>query len=333
MKTRALVFPEANKFQTAELTLPDPGPGDMVVKTLVSAISPGTERWTLRGLHIGTRFPCVPGYHRIGIVEACGPEVSAFKPGDVVYGSGGSWAEPIVSMWGAHVGHSVSPPAGYQLVDSSIPPRAELESLSFAVVAGVGHRGIRFLDVQAAEKVLIIGSGFIGICAAQFAACRGAEPFLVEKDPARIEFVRGLGLRALDVSAADLGEQLTGLAPGGFDTLYDTVGHAATTDRLVQYIRRQGKMLLQAQYFDKERCALDLDQIKVRELTIKTTCGVDLDDRTETMRHIREGRLDIESMITHRFDSADILQGYELLHTGTPLNMGIVFFWDDRVGC
>jgi len=75
MKTKAGVFSEANKFEMRELTLEEMGPQDIGVRTLVSAISPGTERWVLKGKHIGTKFPCVPGYLRIGIVEKCGREV------------------------------------------------------------------------------------------------------------------------------------------------------------------------------------------------------------------------------------------------------------------
>ena len=108
MKTRAVVFPEANRFEVADLTPVSPGPGDIVVRTLVTAISPGTERWVLRGKHVGTQFPCVPGYHRIGIREECGKDVTLFQPGDVVYGSAGGWEEEdIISMWGAHIGRSV----------------------------------------------------------------------------------------------------------------------------------------------------------------------------------------------------------------------------------
>ncbi|MCX8083055.1 MAG: hypothetical protein N3D17_06670 [bacterium] len=39
----------------------------------------------LKGKYIGTKFPCVPEYHRIGIVEKCGKDVKIFKPGDIVY--------------------------------------------------------------------------------------------------------------------------------------------------------------------------------------------------------------------------------------------------------
>lgn len=331
MKTKAVIFPEANKFEMTRLELEKPGPGDIVVRTLVSAISPGTERWVLSGKHIGARFPCVPGYHRIGIVEECGKEVKNFRVGDIVYGSENRWRGNIVSMWGAHLGLSVSNWAGYRFLDSSLPKRLELETMAFTILAGVANRGIRFCDVKAGQKVLIVGAGFIGLCASQLASLRSAHPVLLEINPQRISFAKQLRQDVFNPKNEKLKEALRELAPDGFDVLYDTVGDAATTDRMVHHLRGQGTLLLQAQYFDKERCALDIDRIKIRELTIKTTCGTDDRDWTETINNIRSRLLKIAPLITHRFEAADALKGYELLHTGKPFNLGIVFRWDDRV--
>jgi len=328
MKTKAVIFPEANRFELTELALEQPGPADIVVRTLVTAISPGTERWVLRGKHIGTRFPCVPGYHRIGVVEQCGAQAANFEPGDVVYGFANRWTDDVVSMWGAHVGMSTGDWREYQLVATAMPNRLELETMVFTMLAAVATRGIRFCDVRAGQRVLIVGAGFLGLCAAQLATLAGAEPVLLELDDKRIALAGKLGLSALRSDDEQLAEQLKATAPAGFDTLYDTVGHAPTTDKLVPQIKRQGTILLQAQYFDKERCAIDLDQIKVREITMKTTCGTDDNDWIETITNIRNRRLKIAPLITHRFAAANALEGYELLHNGTPFNLGIVFDWD-----
>ncbi len=329
MKTQAVVFPKANTYEVKDLTLPEPGPEDVSVRTLVSAISPGTERWILRGKHAGTEFPCVPGYHRIGIVEACGADVKTLEPGDVVYGSAGSWEETdIISMWGAHVGHAIGPAGGYTFLSSTIPNRFELETVAFTILVGVANRGIRFLEVGPDQKILIIGAGIIGICAAQLAALRRSVGVLVDKDPARVEFVKGLGLQALCLDDEELDANLTEAAPADFDILYDTVGHPGTTDRLVKKTRRAGKILLQAQYFDKKVCAIDLDQIKSKEMTMKTTCGVDAQDIQETVTNIRARRLNIGSLITHRFKAPnDLLKGYALLDKGSEFNLGMVFHW------
>lgn len=329
MKTTAVVFPEACKFELRELTLPDPGPGDIVVRTLVSAISPGTERWTLVGKHIGTKFPCVPGYHRVGVVESAGRDVTQFKPGDVVYGTGGSWAEEIVSMWGAHVGHSVGAAGGYKPMPEGADEIDKLEALAFAILAGVSNRGVNMADFQSGQKVLAIGAGIVGICEAQLAASRGAETTLLDKNPDRIAFLAKAqpNLRCLSVDDPDLVSKLKEIAPGGFDILQDTVGHAPTTDAMVQLMRGQGTLLLQAQYFDKEKCAIDLDQIKIKELTVKTTCGIRQEDWDQTTAAIRSGVMDTAALISHRFSGADALQGYDLLLNNTSHNLGMTIRW------
>ncbi len=331
LKTSAVIFPEANKFEMTELLLESPGPTDVVVRTLVSAISPGTERWILRGKHIGTTFPCAPGYHRIGIVEHCGAAVDRLQVGDVVYGSANRWKGGIASMWGAHVGLAVGDQAGYRFLSATLPGRYELEALSFTILASVAHRGVRFCEVRPRQKLLIIGAGFLGLCAAQLAAHRGAEAVLLDLDDDRIALAKQFTPHALRSDDPALAQKLKEIAPGGFDLLYDTVGHAATTDKLVPQVRLQGMVLLQAQYFDRHCCAIDLDQIKLRELTLKTTCGFDGLDLAETTAAIRERILQVAPTITHRFEARDALKGFELLHAGKPFNMGIVIRWDERV--
>lgn len=331
MKTNAVFFLQADKFELAELELVDPGPRDLVVETLVSAISPGTERWILRGKHIGTRFPCVPGYQRIGVVRECGADVTTFSPGDIVYGSEGRWKNEIFSSSGAHVGLSVGDCDKYRFVASSIPRRMDLDAMVFAVLGGVAHRGIRFCEVKPGEKIFIIGDGIIGICAAQFAAMQGAVPVLLGSNQERVEFVKKIIPQTYQVAMNGLDGCLKEIAPGGFDTLYDSVGHANTTNRMIAMVRKHGKLLLQAQYFDMEKCAIDLDQIKIKEITIKATCGTDDQDWLSTSNAIRNRILKISPLITHRIDAAEALKGYELLRDGRPFNLGIVFRWDARV--
>jgi threonine dehydrogenase-like Zn-dependent dehydrogenase len=59
-----------------------------------------------------------------------------------------------------------------------------------------------------------------------------------------------------------------------------------------------------------------------------TCSGTDL---AETTTAIRERVLQVAPTITHRFEAQDALKGFEMLHTGKPFNMGIVFRWDERV--
>jgi len=89
-----------------------------------------------------------------------------------------TWLELLIGVkitvlleanWGAHVGLSVNDWTWYKFIFSSLLNQLELETLAFTIVASVATRGIRFLNVKSAQRILIIGAGFIGICAAQLA--------------------------------------------------------------------------------------------------------------------------------------------------------------------
>ncbi len=328
MQAEAVVFPGVNRYELRRLKLAEPGPEDMVVRTLVTALSPGTERWILRGKHMGTEFPCVPGYHRIGVVESCGSAVRGFHAGDLVYGSGNRWTDPVKSMWGAHVSWSVSSPAGYHRLPAELS-EAKLEEVAFTILCGVSNRGINRCPVREGVRTLHIGGGFVGVCAAQLVRLRGGIPLVLEKSPERIAFLREAlpEIPCLAIDAPDFEAELRAFAPDGFDILQDTVGHAPTTNRLAPFMRPQGWILLQAQYFDKEKCALDLDQIKLRELSITTTIGIRDEDFRQTLDHILSGRLRVGPLITHRFPATEALEAYRLLDLGRPHNLGMVLHW------
>jgi 2-desacetyl-2-hydroxyethyl bacteriochlorophyllide A dehydrogenase len=331
MKTKGVIFPEANNFEIGEFTIDALNPGDIAVRTLITAISPGTERWVLKGRHIGTTFPCVPGYHRIGIVEKCGKEINNFQPGDIVYGFPNRWKEKVRPMWGAHIGYSVGDASEYNFISSSMPPAFQLETAAFTIVAAVAHRGVKFLEIKRGDRVLIIGAGFIGMCAAQLISLKEGIPVLVEKNRERVDFARKINSGVLWTGNKNWEKKLEEIAPCGIDCIYDTAGVPEMIDKAVQHSKNWARLLLQAQYFDREHRTLDLDQIKIREMTVKTTTGISNEDWEATFNNIKRRRLKIAPLITHRFNQENLLEGYKLLNEGKPFNLGIVFYWDEEL--
>ncbi|MFP4564192.1 MAG: alcohol dehydrogenase catalytic domain-containing protein, partial [Spirochaetia bacterium] len=89
-KMKAVCFPEREKAELIEVPLPEPGDEEVLVRIAYSAISPGTERWMLRGkLEVPGEapfaFPHVPGYQAAGTIVEVGPGVTGFAPGDRVF--------------------------------------------------------------------------------------------------------------------------------------------------------------------------------------------------------------------------------------------------------
>lgn len=329
MQSKAIVFEAENSYQVRDVEIADLGPADISVRTLWTSVSPGTERWVLRGKHIGTEFPCIPGYHRIGIVEEAGAEVSTHKVGDIVYGSSNKLLSPVVNMFGAHIAQSVSEPEGYTILGHGEICPTLAEQLVFSILVSVGNRGVNALAVKPRQKILHIGAGIVSLSAAQIAALRGTFSVFIDTDPQHVAFVNQQfpDFLCLDGNDPELEAKLTEYAADGFDILHDTVGVPAAIDRYVPFTRREGIILLQAQYFDIAHRAIDLDQIKIKELTIKTTCGVSPDDCAEVEHLIRKGWLKISPYITHRFNQDNMIEAFRLLDKNHEHNLGMVIDW------
>ena len=85
MNAQALICDAQHHFALRDVTLPDPGPGDLTIRTLWSGVSIGTEFMFVRGSLDGVRYPLCTGYMATGVVEAAGAEVSGYAAGDLVY--------------------------------------------------------------------------------------------------------------------------------------------------------------------------------------------------------------------------------------------------------
>lgn len=62
MQNRALLFAAPHQVSLGETTLPDPGPGEVLIETAFSCVSPGTELRCLAGRQVDRPpFPFIPG--------------------------------------------------------------------------------------------------------------------------------------------------------------------------------------------------------------------------------------------------------------------------------
>ena len=77
--SKAVVFVEKNKVEVRTIELPAPQDDEILVKTLFSGVSAGTELWSLTGQYWSTVFPTVPGYQKTGVVEQVGSKVLNYK--------------------------------------------------------------------------------------------------------------------------------------------------------------------------------------------------------------------------------------------------------------
>jgi NADPH2:quinone reductase len=185
-----------------EIPTPEPGPGEVRIRVRAAAVN-FPDLMQTRGEHQHKPpVPFVPGMELAGEVDALGPGVTAFAPGEAVAGGGrGGMAE-----------FAVLPAAGL---------RRKPDTLSFSQAAGYAVAYLtayvafqRCARLQPAEWVLVHGAaGGVGLAAVDLAQVMGARVIAASAPDATVNVTSGFRERV---------KELTG--GRGADVIYDPVG-------------------------------------------------------------------------------------------------------------
>ena len=74
MQSKAILFRDVNVVTVEPVTIPEPGPGEVLIETAYSVMSPGTELRCLAGQQPNVApWPAIPGYSLSGTIVAAGP--------------------------------------------------------------------------------------------------------------------------------------------------------------------------------------------------------------------------------------------------------------------
>lgn len=269
MHTRGLLFTAENQVSVADLSLPDPGPGEILVATAYSCISPGTELRCLAGLQIGAPpFPFIPGYALAGTVQAVGPGVS-LPVGTPVF-CGGTQHASASHCWGGHLAHAVLAADAAVPIPQGVP----LLAASAAKLAAIAYHGVRLSAPQPHESVAVIGLGPIGRLSAHLHALAGARVVATDLSPARRAQALAAGLEVV-APTPDLAHAFSTVFPQGADIVVDATGAPpvlATAAALARdlpwdnLLHPPARLLLQGSYAG--RPPLPYEEIFMKELRV-----------------------------------------------------------------
>lgn len=199
------------------MEVPAPTPGEVLIQTAYSCVSPGTELRCLAGQQAGITFPTIPGYTLSGTVLLAGA-ASGFQPGERVFCRGTRRAS-LPLTWGGHVSHAVLP--ANQVF--RLPDTVDLRDAAAIKLAAIAFHGVRLSAVQPQETVLVIGLGVIGQCAARLYASAGARVIAVDAVPSRVKTATVPGIQALTITNLP-DKRLAALLPEGADLIVDATG-------------------------------------------------------------------------------------------------------------
>jgi NADPH:quinone reductase-like Zn-dependent oxidoreductase len=223
---RVLRYGPPSVITIDDVPRPSPGIGQLLVRVEAA----GVGNWDAlfrEGKSKLEPLPIILGSDISGTVEALGPDVSGFKPGDEVYGStnpqfSGGYAEYAVPMAGM----------------IALKPRTLnfIEAASVPVVAITAWQTLfEYANAVAGQTVLIHGAaGSVGAYAVQLARQAGLH-IVATAGSADLDYVRGLGAeKVLDYKQQRFEELLSGV-----DVVLDTIG-GATQEKSLRVLKPNG---------------------------------------------------------------------------------------------
>jgi len=265
--------------------------------------------------------PLPLGYCNVGVVQKIGKEVKGLQEGDRVV-SNGAHADVV------NVPHNLC---------AKIPDNVDDESASFTVLASIGLQGIRLANPTLGESFVVMGVGLIGLLTVQLLRSSGCRVLAIDFDEHKLQLARQFGATTCNLGAGEdpvtaglsfsRGHGVDGVIITASTSSNDPVSQAARMSRKrgrIILVGVVGLSLSRADFYEKE-------------LTFQVSCSYgpgrydpQYEDQGQdypfgfvrwtekrnfeaVLDMMATGRLDVRSLITHRFAFDDAPAAYDVL--------------------
>lgn len=267
----------------AECAVYEPAPladGSVRVRTVRSAISPGTEmtfygraatnvylhkRWNeeLRLFEAGTpsmEYPLVFGYRAAGeVIESASDEVPI---GLRVYGS---WRHTELTAL----------PAEYAAAHPLPDALSWDDGVDIAQMGPICVNAVAFGEgEQAGSPAVVFGAGVVGLITAQVARASGADPvYVVDRLASRLEIARDLGLEPLEAAPnVDVAATIKRRhGSEGIPVAWEATGSTRALHEAIRIVRRRGNVVVVG-FYQGDAAGLLLGD-EFHHNGVRMTCG------------------------------------------------------------
>jgi threonine dehydrogenase-like Zn-dependent dehydrogenase len=341
---RILVIKGPKSVAELSRSLPDPGPGEVLVETLFSGISHGTEMnvyrgvapqwtktydrglrlflpvsdaqagmvpdrgyWTAADTHWG--YPLAYGYANVGRVVARGAEVSELREDDLVY------------AYQPHQTAYVAPAAGVVPLPGLADPAVGVLWSNLHTAYG----GVLDADIRIDDTVVVFGQGLVGLLVTQFLKRSAARRVIAVE---RLVDRRAMSLQmgadeCLDPEVGDIALAVREQTGGrGADVVIEASGSYAALQQAIRTAAPNTTVVALSWYGGTGGALALSDEFHHNRITIKSSqVGGIAPDLTAThslgrrAEHLQTWltELDLAPLLTNRVPFAEAAQAYELV--------------------
>lgn len=335
---KAAVFRAAHTPLTIEdVPTPSPGPGQILVRVAGCGVCHTDLHYLDHGTPTFKPPPIVLGHEVAGTVESAGAGVThpaagarvlvpaVLSCGHCTYCRLGR--ENICengTMLGNHIdggfAEFVVVPARDVCVLPDDVPLVEGAVIADAVTTPF-HAVVRRGRVRPGDQVAVVGCGGVGLCVVQIAAAIGARVIAVDLRDDKLEAARRFGAADTINAAAtpQPDKAIRRLSGGGVDVAFEAVGTAATQLAAVHAVRTGGRVVLVG--FNPGTMALPAGRIMFREIEVLGSLGCRPVDYPRAIELVRQGRVRLAEMVTHRFPLEQIGEALDTLRSGAAIRI------------
>ncbi|HEX6135906.1 MAG TPA: zinc-binding dehydrogenase [Longimicrobiales bacterium] len=338
---RAAVFHGADRpLSIEDVATPVPGPGEVLVRVAACGVCHTDLHYIDHGTPTFKKPPLVLGHEIAGTVASPDP-TGRFREGDAVL-------LPAVLSCGScracrtgrenicersvMLGNNVD--GGYAEFITvpardvfALPP--EIPLVEAAIIADAlttpYHAVVNRGRVLPGDRVVVIGCGGVGLNVVQIAAALGARVIGVDPSESKRDWARRLGAEAaLDPAAGDppIERALRELTGGGADLVFEVVGRPETQELAVSAARTGGRIVLVG--YSPDAMRLNSGRVMFRELDVIGSLGCRPVDYPRVIELVRQGRIRMTDLVTHRYPLDEIDAAFDALRGGTAIRSVVV---------
>ncbi len=336
MLSKKLVFTKPYQADYVDVQVPEPGPGQIVVRTRKTMISTGTELTAYMGdfppdsvwaRFIRYPFPDV-GYSNVGEVVTLGPDVTGLEVGQ------------RVATWGSHASLNLLPLRMASFVSvQAIPDRVTDDQALFCSLSKTVMNAVRLARVALGEAVVLVGVGILGQLATQLCTLSGAFPLIaVDLSEKRLRMAVAHGATHVCIGGReDLVDRIGEITDKRMaDVAFEITGNQHVIPAVFRLVRPMGRVILLGSPrgkvevdFHDEVHTLGLQIIGARVSThpeFETPYSPWTADRNGKLFFdlVMAGKLRLHDLITHRYDWKDADAAFRMLAADRTQAMGVV---------
>ncbi|MET0493872.1 MAG: S-(hydroxymethyl)mycothiol dehydrogenase [Actinoplanes sp.] len=344
--------------EVATIIVPDPGPGEAVVKIQACGVCHTDLHYREGG--INDDYPFLLGHEAAGIVESVGAGVTEVAPGDFVVlnwravcgdcracRKGKPWycfnthnatqkmpredgteLSPALGI-GAFVEKTLVAAGQCTKVDPSARPAA-VGLLGCGVMAGIGA-SINTGGVTRGDSVAVIGCGGVGDGAIVGAALAGATTIIaIDTDDQKLEWARKFGAtHTINARGKDVVAEVQALTGGnGADVVIEAVGRPETYKQAFYARDLAGTVVLVGVPTPEMTIELPLADVFGRGGALKSSwygdCLPTRDFPLITELYL-QGRVDLDAFVSEEIRLDQVEEAFEKMHTGGVLRSVVIF--------